>query len=69
MPKMNRDQMIEWLVDNDADYVLQTSGGLEWLRWTLTTGFEGYENMTDAQLREEILERDQDAFEEVPCAS
>ena len=60
---MTRDQMIEWLIDNDVDYLTSSGGGLEWIRWVLTTGFPGYENEPDHVLREEILERDETAFD------
>ena len=63
MPNMNREQMIEWLIDNDMDYI-NTAGGMEWVRTILGSGFGGYENETDEELQAEILERDQDAFNE-----
>lgn len=63
MPKLNRDQMITWLVNNDLDYVRGDGGGPDWLRWVLTTGFEGYENQTDAVLEQEIKEREEDAID------
>jgi len=59
---MTRDEMKDWLVDNDIDYLMNTSGGLEWIRWRLAEGFPGYDSMTDAELKAEILERDEDAF-------
>ena len=63
MPDMNREQMIEWLVDNDMDYI-NTAGGMEWVRTILGSGFGGYETETDEELRREILERNEDAFRE-----
>lgn len=59
---MTRDEMIDWLVDNDFDYINTTGGGLSWLRDILTFGFEGYNKEPDEILRREILERDEDAF-------
>lgn len=59
---MTRDEMIEYLVQNDFDYIEQTGGGLEWLRHILTHGFEGYADQPDDVLRMEILDRDEDAF-------
>jgi len=52
---MNRKQMIDWLVDNDMDY-LNTAGGMEWLISSLRIGFEGYEKQTDDELKQEITE-------------
>ncbi len=63
MPDMNREQMIEWLIDNDMDYI-NTAGGMEWVRTILESGFNGYANDSDEELQAEILERDQDAFNE-----
>jgi len=61
---MNRKQMIEWLVDNDMDY-LNTAGGMEWLRFHLVNGFEGYEMQHDSELEQEIRERNPDFFNEI----
>jgi hypothetical protein len=55
----NREKIIEWLIDNDMDYI-QCAGGLEWLRFALQNGFEGYSNQTDNELMSEILERNPD---------
>jgi hypothetical protein len=57
---MTREQMIEWLVNNDIDYVNGSRGGLEWLEHILRNGFDGYNNNTDDELRSEITERDPD---------
>lgn len=57
MPDMNREQMIEWLIDNDMEYI-NTAGGMEWLRTILGYGFGGYENDTDDELRIEIKSRE-----------
>ena len=65
---MTRDEMKDWLIDNDVDYILTTSGGLEWLRDILETGLVGYDNLSDEELRADILGRDKDAFNrEIPC--
>lgn len=48
---MNREEMIEALLDNDTDF--SGSDGrinLQYLRETLQMGFIGYDNMTDEQL-------------------
>jgi hypothetical protein len=60
---MTRNQMIEWLIDNDIDSI-QADGCGSWLRCILSVGFEGYENQTDEELKAEILERDETAFDE-----
>jgi hypothetical protein len=60
---MTRDEMIDWLVQNDFDYVNTTGGGLEWLRQILQHGFDGYADQPDHVLRQEILERDETAFD------
>jgi hypothetical protein len=59
---VNREQMIEWLVDDDiqmvGDNLLQEDS---WYLYTiLRAGFVGYNNFTDNELRAEILERDPD---------
>jgi len=59
MLNKEREKMIEWLVDNDMDY-LNHAGGLEWIRYVLRNGFDGYEKQTDDDLLLEILERDPD---------
>ena len=61
---MNREDMISWLVRNDLEYV-DSRYGHEWLANILVSGFEGYANQSDEELRKEILERDEEAFNEV----
>jgi len=49
---------IEFLVDEDFDYIQGGSaGGLELLRSYLEFGFQGYDAFTDAELKAEIKER------------
>ena len=68
MLNKEREKMIEWLVDNDMDY-LNYAGGLEWIRYVLRNGFDGYEKQTDEDLLLEILERDPDfSLEEIENA-
>ena len=52
---MNREEMIDWLIDNDID-----TDDMGWFATLLREGFKGYNNYTDNQLRAEILERDPD---------
>ena len=60
-PKMNREQMIDWLIDNDLnDWNGNEAGKSEYLAFILHEGFVGYRNQTDDELRAEILERDPD---------
>ena len=65
---MTRDQMIEWLVRDDLDYISDSLGrgstGVDWIKDILTHGFSGYAEQPDDVLRKEILERDEDAFDE-----
>jgi len=66
MPKMTRDEMITWLINNDHDFVI--NGGNDWLSHILEFGFTGYANEPDNVLETEILERDPEAFEETDHA-
>ena len=65
---MTRDQMIEWLIRDDLDYISDSlargSTGIDWIKDILTHGFSGYAEQADDVLRKEILERDEDAFNE-----
>lgn len=65
---MTRDQMIEWLVRDDLDYISDSLGrgstGIDWIKDILIHGFTGYAEQSDDVLRLEILERDEDAFNE-----
>ena len=61
---MTSAEMIEWLVNNDVDFVQNHAGGREWLVGLLWSGFEGYDKDTDEELRQEILARDENAFNE-----
>ena len=46
-----REEMIDWLVNNDLN------DWNEYLAHLLTQGFTGYENMTDKELQDEKNER------------
>ena len=56
---MTRDEKVEFLADDDFDYIMQTDNGLELLRDYLALGFKGYMNFTDEELDAEIRERKQ----------
>ena len=57
---MNREQMIEWLIDNDLALIQRGApyGDFEYVASILRGGFDGYSNWTDKYLRKEILDRD-----------
>jgi hypothetical protein len=50
---MNRAEMIDWLIENDID-----TDDMGWFAMLLRVGFVGYNNYTDDELRQDILERD-----------
>jgi hypothetical protein len=54
----DREEAIDYLSDNDFDYIQEGSGGgLELLRSYLEDGFKGYGNFTDEELVAEIKQR------------
>lgn len=53
----NREGAIDALVDSDKDYILNNDGGLEWLESILKGGHTGYQQLFDAQLVQECMER------------
>jgi len=63
---MNRDEMIEWLIREETDFVRsEVEGGgleeyLELHASLMRHGFNGYANWTDESLRKDILDRDPD---------
>jgi len=55
---MDREQMIEWLIDNDLhDWGSNEVGKSEYLAFILREGFVGYANQTDDELRQDIEAR------------
>lgn len=50
---MNRDEMIEFLVDNDCYYIMNRDYTSELLKNKLRDGFKGYTNFTDSDLERE----------------
>ena len=57
----NREKAIQDLVDNDIDTIIRDyneMNDLSVLAYILETGFKGYENYTDEQLMQELMERD-----------
>lgn len=61
---MTREEMIEWLINDDIRFAYEGGGGRDWLFGILWSGFDGYDKDTDEELRQEILERDETAFNE-----
>jgi len=57
---MDREEMIDWLIDNDLNGWNNEASMSEYLSMILYEGFKGYNNYTDNALRAEILERDPD---------
>jgi hypothetical protein len=53
---MTREEMIERLLDVEANYY--SSGGYEWeaIERLLRSGFRGFDNMSDAELAAEVAE-------------
>ena len=57
MTKTEREEMINWLVNNDINDWNNEQSKNEYLAFLLTSGFIGYENMTDKELQDEKNER------------
>lgn len=54
---MTRDEMVDYLIDGDYNYIMECANGPELLDSYLKFGFKGYFNYTDAELEAEIKER------------
>jgi hypothetical protein len=58
---MNREEMIEWLIDNDLNdwdaWNGKETGRHDYFAFLLKVGFVGYANQTDEELLAEINER------------
>ena len=54
---MDRDEMIDYLVDSDYRYVMECANGPELLDSYIKFGFKGYFNYTDEELRAEYAQR------------
>ena len=52
-----REELEDFLVEEDFQYIMQTDSGLEFLRDILAMGHTGYIDYTDAQLIAEVKER------------
>jgi hypothetical protein len=54
---MDRDEIIEYLIDSDFKYIMECDGGPELLDSYLGLGFKGYRNFTDEELAAEYAQR------------
>jgi hypothetical protein len=57
MNSMTKDEMVEFLVDSDFKYIMETDGGLEFLRDILKFGHQSYMNCSEAELATEVYQR------------
>ena len=56
---MDREEMIDYLIDSDFKYIMECANGPELLDSYLGFGFKGYRNFTDDELRAEVREREE----------
>ena len=54
---MDREALIEYLIDSDFKYIMENSNGPELLDSYLGFGFKGYNSFTDSELLYEYNER------------
>ncbi len=54
---MDREEMIDYLIDSDFRYIMDCANGPELLDSYLGFGFKGYRNFTDDELRHEVAQR------------
>jgi hypothetical protein len=54
---MDREALIEYLIDSDFKYIMENSNGPELLDSYLGFGFKGYNSFTDDELLYEYNER------------
>lgn len=55
----DRDAAEQFLVEDDYQFIMQRDSGLEYLRDLLLIGFKGYCEYTDAELIEELKQRNE----------
>ena len=57
---MDREEMVQLLVDSDIDYIMEDAKSDDYslLAAYLDTGFKGYNNFSDEELVAEIKERE-----------
>ena len=56
---MDREEMIDFLIDSDFRYIMECANGPELLDSYLGFGFKGYQNFTDDELRYEVAQREE----------
>ena len=56
---MDREEMIDYLIDSDFKYIMECANGPELLDSYLGFGFKGYRNFTGDELRYEVREREE----------
>lgn len=54
---MSREEKVNFLIEDDVDYILQTADGKAYLRSVLYNGFFGYNRLTEEELEEEYQSR------------
>ena len=54
---MDREEMVDFLIDSDFRYIMECANGPELLDSYLGFGFKGYRNFTDAELIAEVAQR------------
>ena len=54
---MDREEMIDFLIESDYNYIMECANGPELLDSYLGFGFKGYRNYTDAELVAEYSQR------------
>lgn len=55
--ELSREEMIEWLVDNDLHDWNNSASKDEYFAHILTFGMKGYDNMTDEEIQSEYKDR------------
>jgi hypothetical protein len=55
---MDRDEMVDFLIDSDFHYIMECGNGPELLDSYLGFGFKGYHNFTLDELRYEVAQRE-----------
>jgi hypothetical protein len=55
--ELSREEMIEWLVDNDLHDWNNSASKDEYFAYIVTFGVKGYDNMTDEEIQFEYRER------------
>lgn len=54
---MSREEKIEFLIQDDIEYIMQTMDGKNYLRNMLFHGFFGYNKLSESELEQEYTDR------------